>query len=81
MDEAKCGWSGFEMNLDEIIKSLANEKPRLQSEFEAAKNDIAALIWLNGDCRYCRFGQKDEYCGTYRWTCKLGSASDCRPEW
>lgn len=54
---------------------------KLKAELEAAKNDIAALLWLNGGCEYCRFGQKDEYCGASRWTCKLGGAADCRPEW
>lgn len=69
------------MSLDEIIKSLANDKSHLQSELEAAKNDIAALLWLNCNCEYCKFGQEDKYCGASRWTCKLGAVTECRPEW
>lgn len=69
------------MTLDNIIKNLVDEKCRLDSELNAAKNDIAALLWLNGNCEYCKFGQEDKYCGASRWTCKLGSTADCRPEW
>ena len=53
----------------------------LQKEILAAKTDIAALIWLDGCCDYCKFGRKLEYSGASQWTCSLGSAAECRPEW
>lgn len=54
------------------IEALTNER-------DAAKTDIAALLWLDGQCKYCKFSRKDEYCGASRWRCELGAA--CNPEW
>lgn len=54
---------------------------RLISERDAAKTEIAALLWLNGNCEYCHFGAQEQYSGASRWTCKLGSGTECRPEW
>lgn len=50
-------------------------------ELSDAKRDIEALIWLNGDCKYCKYGEKESYSGAERWNCKLGNTIDCRPEW
>lgn len=54
----------------------------LDELIEIAKEDIAALLWLNGNCEYCRYGKKEEYCGANRWTCARQSGSiDCKPKW
>lgn len=50
-------------------------------ELESAKTDIAALLWLNGNCEYCKYGKKIGYCGAERWICTLESAENCEPEW
>lgn len=54
---------------------------RITAERDAAKTDIAALLWLNGICEYCNFGRQESYSGASRWTCELGPGVDCRPEW
>lgn len=48
---------------------------------EIAKEDIAALLWLNGNCEYCLYGKKEEYSGAIRWTCSRDGADDCKPGW
>ena len=49
---------------------------------EMAKIDIAALLWLNGNCNYCKYGHRDEYFGANRWICtREKGAADCRPKW
>ena len=60
---------------------LHKEVSSLTAELAAAKTDIAALLWLDGCCSYCRFAQKVEYSGANRWTCKLGGGAKCQPEW
>lgn len=54
---------------------------KLEQKLEEAKRDIAALLWLNGNCEYCAYGVKEEYSGANRWSCKLGNEIDCKPEW
>lgn len=61
--------------------AMSKGLPMVKAELEAAKRDIAALLWLNGNCEYCKYGRKEEYSGASRWTCGLGSGSDCYPEW
>lgn len=51
------------------------------SAFDAAKRDIAALLWLEGRCDYCKYGAKDEYSGANRWFCTRGGIADCKPRW
>lgn len=47
-----------------------------------AKEDIAALLWLSGDCRFCKYGKKQEYHGASRWICgREKGAADCKPKW
>lgn len=47
-----------------------------------AKDDIAALLWLNGNCQFCKFGKKEEYRGASRWRCgREKGAADCKPKW
>lgn len=49
---------------------------------EYAKDDIAALLWLNGNCNYCKYGIKEEYRGASRWGCaREKGAADCKPKW
>jgi len=50
-------------------------------ELEAAKRDIAALLWLNGNCEYCAYGQKEEYSGAVHWSCSFEPGEHCTPEW
>lgn len=57
------------------------EYKKLEKQLEKAKIDITALLWLNGNCSYCKYGVKEEYSGANRWICKLGNGIDCRPEW
>lgn len=47
---------------------------------KAAKADIAALLWLNGDCEYCKYGKKLTYSSAERWTCSREDGK-CEPEW
>lgn len=63
------------------LRDAAGLIENLSGEVAEAKRDIAAIIWLNGQCEYCCYGQKDSYRGASRWTCKLGSGAECRPEW
>ena len=60
--------------------AMTKELPIVVAELVAAKRDIAALLWLNGECEYCKCGRKEEYSGASRWTCTLGSGN-CFPEW
>lgn len=60
---------------------LASEIGDIAYALDSAKTDIAALIWLNGNCEYCAHGEKEEFCGANRWRCKLGDKTDCKPEW
>lgn len=63
------------------LRAAASLLEDLTGEVAAAKRDIAALLWLDGRCEYCGHGQKVSYSGASRWTCKLGGAAECRPEW
>ena len=60
--------------------AMTKELPIVAAELVAAKRDIAALLWLNGECEYCKYGRKEEYSGAERWSCSLG-AGNCFPEW
>ena len=60
---------------------MACELDNADAVLSAATEDIAALLWLNGNCEYCRFGRKEEFGGASRWTCAHGAGSDCRPAW
>lgn len=66
---------------DKTIKRLCDMVANLTSELYHAKNDIGALLFLNGNCEYCANGQVEKYCGAERWTCKIGDSSNCRPVW
>lgn len=57
------------------------EYKKLEEKLEEAKRDIEALLWLNGNCEYCKYGVKEEYSGANRWYCKLGHRVDCKPDW
>ena len=54
---------------------------KLEKELEAAKTDIASLLWLNGNCEYCKHGQIEKYGNAERWKCKLGNGVDCHAQW
>lgn len=66
---------------EEVEEQKARKLERLEARIAAAKRDIAALLWLDGRCDYCANSQKEEYSGASRYTCKLGKAAECRPEW
>lgn len=63
------------------VHETVEKYKKLEQKLEEAKRDIAALLWLNGNCEYCAYGEKEEYSGANRWICKLGNGVDCRPEW
>lgn len=67
--------------LDKTIKSLCDMVANLHTELYHAKNDIGALLFLNGNCEYCANGQVEKYCDAERWTCKLGNGIVCKPVW
>lgn len=60
---------------------LALEVAGAEEAINAAATDIAALLWLNGNCEYCKHGEKEEFSGANRWHCRLGSGVDCKPVW
>lgn len=37
---------------------LASELGEVENALGTAKVDIAALLWLNGNCEYCEHGEK-----------------------
>lgn len=75
-DNGDISYDGYSKLFD-AIAPLAD----MEQQLKAAKDDIAALLWLNGSCEYCAHGIQDTYCGATRWRCKLGDGVDCRPEW
>ena len=60
---------------------LAQEFAGTEETLNAAVTDIAALLWLNGNCEYCEHGEKEEFSGANKWHCRLGNGIDCRPVW
>lgn len=60
---------------------LVQEFAGAEEAINAAATDIAALLWLNGNCEYCEHGEKEEFSGANRWHCRLGNGIDCRPVW
>lgn len=66
---------------DKVNQNLCDMVSKLYAELYQAKQDIGALLWLNGNCEYCANGQVEKYCGAERWTCKIGDGSNCRPVW
>lgn len=51
----------------------------LTASLAAAEADIVAILWLHRECRFCKYAEIHD--GGKRWTCKLGGAAACRPEW
>ena len=58
---------------------MACELGNADAVLSTATEDIAALLWLSGNCEYCRYGRKEEFGGASRWTCAHGAGSDCSP--
>lgn len=56
---------------------LVQEFAGAEEAINAAATDIAALLWLNGNCEYCEHGEKEEFSGANRWHCRLGNGIDC----
>lgn len=63
------------------LYDLAVELDGLEQTVEAAKSDIAELLWMCGNCGYCAHGEKMEFGNACRWRCSLDGNSDCHPEW
>lgn len=63
------------------LYDLASELGDAVYVLDAAKTDIAALLWLNGNCEYCAHGRKEEFSGANRWYCALGNGVECKAEW
>lgn len=78
----RCTWHVKKCaELHKELAALIDQNTDLSGALAAAKYDIAAIIWLNGHCEYCAHAQKVIYSGASRWTCKLGGAAECHPEW
>lgn len=78
----RCTWHVKKCaELHKEAATLIDRNADLTGEIEAAKRDIAAILWLDGHCEYCAHSQKVSYSGASRWICKLGGAAECRPEW
>lgn len=78
----RCVWHVKQCDkLRAKLDKALSEKAKLEAELSIAKQDIAAIIWLNGECRYCKHAKKIEYSGAEQYRCSLGSGSDCCPEW
>lgn len=78
----RCAW--HVRQCDKLRKKFdiaLSEKAKLEAELSIAKRDIAAIIWLAGECRYCKYAKKVSYSGAEQLKCALGSVADCRPEW
>ena len=77
------------MDYHKLIEQLRTTESRSKREMldaaadtiEAAVADIEDLLWLNGNCEYCKHGRLEKYNSARRWHCGLGSAADCRPVW
>lgn len=69
----------YEAELANVFDKLADT----QASLAAAEKDIAALLWLNGNCEYCAHGKKEEYFGATRWNCGLSGENGfhCLPKW
>lgn len=66
---------------DKTVSKLCDIIANLSTELYQAKNDIGALLFLNGNCEYCANGQVEKYCGAECWSCKLGNGTNCKPVW
>lgn len=65
---------------DEAYSFALSRNENESRELKAAKADIAALLWLNGNCEYCKYGKHLTYSGAGRWTCGREDGK-CEPEW
>lgn len=63
---------------------LAEAFSEMEQELDAAKTDIAALLWLNGDCQYCAHGEKRNSAARTGGIAALGAvwiAARCGAAW
>ena len=60
---------------------IACELGDIEAALTEARADIAALLWMNGNCEFCRHGRKEKFGRANRWICALGAGEDCHPEW
>ena len=56
---------------------LVQEFAGAEEAINAAATDIAALLWLNGNCEYCEHGEKEEFSGANRWHCRRDRLPPC----
>lgn len=78
----RCTWHVEQCDkLRNKLDVVLSEKAKLEAELSIAKRDIAAIIWLTGECKYCKHAKKISYSGAEQFQCALGSNADCRPEW
>lgn len=78
----RCTWHVKQCDkLRHKLDVALSEKAKLEMELDAAKRDIAAIIWLNGECKYCKHAKKISYSGAEQFQCTLENRSDCCPEW
>lgn len=65
---------------DEAYSFALSRSVEANGLLKAAKADIAALLWLNGNCEYCKYGKHPTYSGANRWECSREDGK-CEPEW
>ena len=57
----------------------------LRKELSAAKQDIAAMLWLYDACEYCAYAVMEKYSGAVRYRCAkqdgTGFGGECHPVW
>lgn len=78
----RCTWHIEQCGkLRKKLDVVLSEKAKLECELSIAKHDMSAIIWLTGECRYCKYAEKISYSGAEQFRCKLGNNADCRPKW
>ena len=64
--------------MSELIE-LRNEFEELKETYLKLHTDMISLIWLSGECDYCKFHKTVKYGNATKIVCRL--EGDCRPEW
>lgn len=69
------------MSLDEIIKIHSEKEAALEKELEAAKKDIAEILFKSGECQYCAHSKEKKLEAITLWMCALDKEQECNPVW
>lgn len=65
--------------LDSLACEVAGEIEDDEKALKAAESDIAELLWLDGSCQHCAYGEELKHGGASRWVCTLDRG--CCPKW